>query len=125
MLLPGFFNNYAKDPKSQSLKRLASIFFLLIFLFNTGGYYLVYWGIKQRAKENLLERLNASSYSKEESIVLTIPFSLPYQVSEGSYERVHGDFEIGQPTMQSDAHDPGQLLTVETSQDSDHRQSLE
>lgn len=25
--------------------------------------------------------------------MLTIPFSLPYQVSEGSYERVHGDFE--------------------------------
>jgi hypothetical protein len=77
------------------LKRLTAIFFLLIFLFNTGGYYLAFWAIKQHAKENLLERLNASQYSKEESVVFTIPFSLPYPVSDGSYERVHGDFEYG------------------------------
>lgn len=75
------------------MKRLTAIFFLLIFLFNTGGYYLAFWAIKQHAKENLLERLNASQYSKEESVVFTIPFSLPYPVSDGSYERVHGDFE--------------------------------
>lgn len=41
-----------------------------------------------------MERLNASQYTDEESIVLTIPFSLPYPVSDGSYERVHGDFEF-------------------------------
>jgi hypothetical protein len=76
------------------LKRLTAIFFLLIFLFNTGGYYLAFWAIKQNAKENLLERLNASQYNDAESIVLTIPFSLPYPVSDGSYERVHGDFEF-------------------------------
>ena len=75
------------------MKRLTAIFFLLIFLFNTGGYYLAFWAIKQHAKENLLERLNASQYSKEESVVFTSPFSLPYPVSDGSYERVHGDFE--------------------------------
>lgn len=75
------------------MKRLTAIFFLLIFLFNTGGYYLAFLAIKQHAKENLLERLNASQYSKEESVVFTIPFSLPYPVSDGSYERVHGDFE--------------------------------
>lgn len=67
---------------------------MLIFLFNTGGYYLAFWAIKQHAKENLLDRLNASQYSDAESIVLTIPFSLPYPVSDGSYERVHGDFEF-------------------------------
>lgn len=77
------------------MKRLTAIFFLLVFLFNTGGYYLAFWAIKQHAKENLLERLNASQYNKEEAVVFTIPFSLPYPVSDGSYERVHGDFEYG------------------------------
>lgn len=75
------------------MKRLTAIFLLLIFLFNTGGYYLAFWAIKQHAKENLLERLNASQYNKEESVIFTVPFSLPYPVSDGSYEPVHGDFE--------------------------------
>jgi hypothetical protein len=94
--LTGLFVNYVNtNQKALNLKRVAAIFFLLVFLFNTGGYYLVFWCIKQQAKEDFLARLHASDYSQHESIILAIPFSLPYPVSDGSYQPVHGDFEYG------------------------------
>jgi hypothetical protein len=75
------------------LKKLASIFFLLVFLFNVGGYYIVFWGMQNQAKHNLLQRLDANNYSSNEVVVLTIPLTLPYPVNQNGYERVDGDFE--------------------------------
>jgi hypothetical protein len=77
------------------LKKSVAIFFLAIFLFNIGGYYLVFWGLKSRAKVNLLHRLNADEYSSDETIVLNIPLSLPYPIHDASYERANGEFEYG------------------------------
>jgi len=75
------------------LKRLFSILFLLIFLFNIGGYYLVFWGLRSQARADLLQRLDAEKYAVDELIVLTIPISLPYPVYESGYQRVNGQFE--------------------------------
>jgi hypothetical protein len=57
-----------------------------------GGYYLVFWGMEQQAKQNLLGRLEANSYSENELVVLTIPLSLPYPVTGNEYENVEGEF---------------------------------
>jgi hypothetical protein len=75
------------------LKRILSIFFLFIFLFQVGGYYIVFWTVAHNAKHDLLRRLDAGAYSSDEAIVLTIPLSLPYPVGEADYERVNGDFQ--------------------------------
>jgi hypothetical protein len=76
------------------LKRLVSIFFLIVFLFNVGGYYIVFWGIQNQASKNLLKRLDADDFSKEDLVVLTIPLTLPYPISanDGGYERIDGEF---------------------------------
>jgi hypothetical protein len=58
-----------------------------------GGYYIVFWGLKSQAKSNLLHRLNADEYSSEETIVLSIPLSLPYPTHDAHYERAEGEFE--------------------------------
>ncbi|MDH4088826.1 MAG: hypothetical protein OEV74_01030 [Cyclobacteriaceae bacterium] len=75
------------------MKKLFSILFLLIFLFNIGGYYLVFWGVRSQAKKDLLHRLDADEYSSKDLIVLTIPISLPYPIHQDGYERVDGEFE--------------------------------
>ena len=75
------------------MKRLFSIGFLLIFLFNVGGYYLVFWGLRTQAKKDLLHRLDAERYAEDELIVLSIPLSLPYPIQQNGYVRVDGEFE--------------------------------
>jgi len=76
------------------LKKLISILFLLLFLFNVGGYYLVFWALRSQAKSNLLHRLDADQYASEDIEVLTIPMNLPYSIyQEGNYEEAEGEFE--------------------------------
>lgn len=75
------------------MKRLISILFLVVFLFNIGGYYLVFQGMEMKAKKELLSRLDADAYSDDEVVVLSIPFTLPYPVNEGTFERIDGDFQ--------------------------------
>ena len=75
------------------VKRSVAIFFLVIFLFNLRGYYLVFWGLRSKAKTDLLHRLDADAFSSEEVVVLTLPVSLPYPIHEARYERADGEVE--------------------------------
>ena len=75
------------------MKKAFAIFFLALFLFNIGGYYLVYWGLHSKAKKDLLHRLDADNYSSEDLIVISIPISLPYPLQQQGYQRVNGEFE--------------------------------
>jgi hypothetical protein len=66
----------------------------MVFLFNVGGYYIVFWALKHQASEELSARLDAELYAEEETIELKIPVSLPYPLQEtGSFERMNGMFE--------------------------------
>jgi hypothetical protein len=76
------------------VKKAFAIFFLALFLFNVGGFYVVYWGLHSKAKKDLLQRLDADNYSSEEFIVISIPISLPYPLQQQDYERVDGEFEF-------------------------------
>jgi hypothetical protein len=74
------------------LRRLVSIFFLVVFLFNVGGYYLVFWGMEIQAHKNLITRLDANDYRQDDLVVLSIPLSMPYPIHSGEYERIDGEF---------------------------------
>jgi hypothetical protein len=75
------------------LKKTIAIFFLVIFLFNVGGYHAVFWALRSHAKNNLLHRLDADAYASEDVIVLTLPVSLPYVLNENEYEKAAGELE--------------------------------
>lgn len=75
------------------MKRALAIFFLLIFLFNAGGYYAVFWAFHYQAENNLMQRLDAGHYTAEEEITISIPISLPYPIHQNDYERTTGEFE--------------------------------
>jgi hypothetical protein len=75
------------------LKKAIAIFFLVIFLFNVGGYHVVFWALRSQAKNNLLHRLDADAYSSEDVVVLTLPVSLPYPLHDEDYEKAAGELE--------------------------------
>jgi hypothetical protein len=77
------------------LKRILSIFFLCVFLFQVGGYYIVFWGMERQAQATLLGRLDAGDYSEEELVVLTIPLALPYPIHAEGFQRLDGEFQYG------------------------------
>ena len=75
------------------MKRLFSIFFLLLFLFNIGGYYFVFVGLQYKASREFSERLDNNEYNEEETYLFKLPLTLPYQITENGYERVSGLIE--------------------------------
>lgn len=78
-----------------NLKRSVAVFFLVIFLFNVGGYHFVFWALKSNAKADLLHRLDADAYSSEDVVILTLPVSLPYPIHDPDYQRADGEVEFG------------------------------
>lgn len=66
---------------------------LMIFLFNVGGYYIVFWGLRFHADQELSVRLDANLYDPEETIELKIPVTLPYPIQSQDFQRVNGQFE--------------------------------
>ena len=80
------------NPKAL-LKRIVSIFFLCVFLFQVGGYYLVFWAMEHTHNAQLLQRLDANDYSSQDAIVISVPLNLPYPVSSDGFKRINGEFE--------------------------------
>jgi hypothetical protein len=75
------------------LKRLLSIFFLMIFLFNVGGYYVVFWGLQYQANRIVQKQLDNGTYAVSAEVTLSIPLTLPYPIYEEGFTRVNGSFE--------------------------------
>jgi hypothetical protein len=76
-----------------ALKRLLSIFFLTIFLFNVGGYYVVFWGLQYQADKVVQKQLDNGTYAGSDEVTLSVPLTLPYPISEEGFTRVNGSFE--------------------------------
>jgi hypothetical protein len=66
---------------------------LLALLFNTGGYYAMFWALQYQADIELQKHLDANDYADNESVVIRIPITLPYQINGTEFERVDGKFE--------------------------------
>lgn len=75
------------------MKKGLSTILLIIFLFNVGGYYIVYWGLRYNTDQQLASRLDANLYDPEETILLKIPVTLPYPIESNGFQRVDGSFE--------------------------------
>ncbi|HEX8060845.1 MAG TPA: hypothetical protein VF473_07910, partial [Cyclobacteriaceae bacterium] len=76
----------------SSMKKLAALALLFIFLFNIGGYSVLYWMADQQASKELQSRLDTGQFSGSQTITIKAPISIPYQ-SDREYEKVRGEFE--------------------------------
>jgi hypothetical protein len=77
----------------STLNRIISIVLLLIFLFNVGGYYVVFVGLHHRSDRLLTKKIETDQFHEDELIELKIPVTLPYPIQENGFERVDGKFE--------------------------------
>lgn len=77
-------------PIATLVKRLLSVCFLLLFLFNVGGYYFVFVGLQYHASLSVSQELDDNLYDHEEAFLFKIPLTLPYQITDNGYERVRG-----------------------------------
>lgn len=75
------------------LKKVFAIVLLSVFLFNVGGYYIVFLGISFGLDQRLNSRLDANQYDEAETVELKIPMALPYPIQSNGFERVDGKFE--------------------------------
>lgn len=66
---------------------------LMVFLFNVGGYYIVFLGLRFHSDEELRVRLDSNRYDPDETIELKIPVTLPYPIYSEGFQRVDGRFE--------------------------------
>lgn len=57
------------------------------------GYKLVFYGLQYRADVKMDNRLEKEHYTKDETITLKIPISLPYQFQTKGFKRISGNFE--------------------------------
>jgi hypothetical protein len=77
----------------EPLKRLASIVFLFLFLFNVGGYYIVFVGLQYQASVKFSERLDNEEITPEETYLFKVPLTLPYQITDNGFEKASGLIE--------------------------------
>lgn len=75
------------------MKKLASILFTLLLLFNVVGYYGLFLGLQVKHSADMIEKLDAEEYNTMESIIIKIPLSIPYASDAKDFERVDGEFE--------------------------------
>jgi hypothetical protein len=87
------FSTYELPNKTSALKRLLSIFFLIIFLFNVGGYYVVFVGLQYHSDTIVQKQLDNGTYAGSTEVTLSIPLTLPYPIYEEGFTRVYGSFE--------------------------------
>ena len=75
------------------MNRLVSILLLLIFLFNVGGYYLLFIGLHHRSDLLLSKKIENNQVKDEELLEFKIPVTLPYPLQRNRFERIDGKFE--------------------------------
>ena len=76
------------------MKKIAAIFFLLLFAFNWFGYRLMYDYMQKEANKQLEANLDNKQYDESQLIELKVAVNLPYQTSWSSYERYNGEITI-------------------------------
>jgi hypothetical protein len=76
------------------LRILASIFFLSVLLFNSGGYRLLSDYLEAHQNTQLEIQLDEKNYDEASLIEIRVPVSLPYQTDWNEFERVDGEVEF-------------------------------
>jgi len=76
------------------VKKIASIFFLGIFLFNWFGYRLLSTFLENEANAALIVELDNEQYNDEELLSIKLPSNLPYYNNSKHFERMDGEIEI-------------------------------
>jgi hypothetical protein len=73
------------------VKRSVAILLVFLLLFNALGFYGLLEGWRYKNSQELVRRLDNRQYSPGETIIIKVPFHLPYQLDNDDYQRVDGE----------------------------------
>lgn len=76
------------------IKKLLTIFFLALMLFNIAGYRLVVSLLADKATHKLDASIDAGDYDDASLIEIKIPLSMPYQDRQTDFERHYGEITV-------------------------------
>lgn len=74
------------------MKKVVSIFLVVLLLLNVMGYYGLFLGLKYKNTLQVTQRLNADNYHESETITIKIPLTVPYY-GDTDFQRVDGEIE--------------------------------
>ena len=74
------------------MKKIVSICLLILFTFNLGGYYFLFWALQSRADEQLAKQLDDNINQVDHSFEIKIPLTLPYPLQQTDFQRKDGEF---------------------------------
>lgn len=76
------------------MKKIASILFLLILIFNFWGYRWVISSLEKNATIRLEQKIDAGNYDESQLVEVKIPLNLPYYTDWGDYQSYYGEAQI-------------------------------
>ena len=76
------------------MKKTAAILLIILYLFNWGGYRVVFYFMQQQTSNRLELKLDKNDYREDDLIEFSIPLHLPYQNDWADIERVDGEIVI-------------------------------
>jgi hypothetical protein len=82
------------------LKKIGSILFLLILIFNFCGYKWALSYLEQKATVRLEQKLDAGKYDISQLVEVKIPLNLPYYNEQSNYETFYGEVELNGQSYQ-------------------------
>lgn len=76
------------------MRKLISIFLLLLFLFNLVGYKAIFYFEQQQSDEQLKASFDKNDYDENDLIAVRVPISMPYLDNSRDFERVNGEINF-------------------------------
>ena len=76
------------------MKKFASIFLIVLLLFNVVGYRIVFYYEQHQSDKRLEASLDKDLYDESDLLTLKVPLSLPYMADNTTFERVDGEINI-------------------------------
>ena len=77
------------------MRKLASIFFLIVLLFNLAGYSFLFQFLMAKADTQAVAQLDETLYNDNDLLEVKMPLNMPYITGSNSFERVDGQLEYG------------------------------
>lgn len=75
------------------MKKIVSIAFIFLLLFNVLGYYGLFFGLHYQNRQELIQRFDTENYNELETVTIKVPLAVPYANESQEYQRVDGEFE--------------------------------
>jgi hypothetical protein len=79
----------------MNIRKIASLFFIILFLFNVVGYRFLFDFMQQKINAQLEAGLDKNLYNESDLIELKLALNIPYQTSWSGFQRCDGEVQIG------------------------------